>query len=127
MAAREDSDMFWTSTSCGALVALLAIFISVATAHGQALTTADELGIEAVALQKKAHAKLVRQVLRGKVLWGSLESSIESEDGTMYPFATKSAVARRIFAVCEVEAMLDGESIEAVRKVRRVSRPAMPM
>ena len=74
--------MVWTSTSCGALVALLTIFISVTTVHGQGLTTED-VWVEAVAVQKKAHAKLIRQVLRGKVLWGSLESSIESLDGTM--------------------------------------------
>jgi len=69
--------------------------------------------------------------VRGKVLWGSLESVIETQDGMMYAFVTKSSVARRIYAVCkvddlcEVEGTLEGgNAIKAVKKVRKLGAAA---
>jgi hypothetical protein len=65
------------------------------------------------------------------LLWGSLETVIETQDGTMYAFATKGSVARRIFAVCQVDDLCEvegtlegGDTIESVRKVRRLGTAA---
>ena len=71
------------------------------------------------------------QTIRGKVLWGSLEAVIETQDGTMYAFATRSPVARRIFAVCDVDDLCEvegtlegGDTIESVKKVRKLGAAA---
>jgi hypothetical protein len=79
--------------------------------------------------QKGSSAKPAKQTVEGTLLWGSLESVIQTPDGTMYTFDSKSSVAKRIFAacsvdqVCEVEGMVDGSDIISVSAVRKLRTP----
>jgi len=80
--------------------------------------------------QKGPSAKPAKQTVKGTVLWGSLESVIQTPDGTMYTFDSKSSVAKRIFAacsvdqLCEVEGTADRDEIISVSAVRKLGAPA---
>ncbi len=113
-------------------IVLVAGAVLLTLGSGQALArTEQRRPLFISAEQKSTGSKLSTQTIRGKVLWGSLETVIETEDGTMYPFATKSSVARRIFAVCDVDDLCEvegklegGDTIEAVRKERKLGAAA---
>jgi hypothetical protein len=116
----------------GSMLGLAAATGLLAVGSGQALTGTEQKPARVISAgQRSVGSRLPTQTIRGKVLWGSLETAIETQDGTMYAFATKSSVARRIFAVCgaddlcEVEGTLEGgDTIETVKKVRKLGGAA---
>ena len=104
---------------------------SEANAHGIpgfSRTQEPSSGVLAIG-QKGPSAKPAKQIVEGTVLWGSLESVIQTADGTMYTFDSKSSVAKRIFAacsvdqLCEVEGTVDRDEIISVSGVRKLGAP----
>ena len=80
--------------------------------------------------QKVGSAKSAKRTIKGTVLWGSLESVIQTAEGTMYTFDTKGLAAKRIFAacnadeLCEAEGSVEGSDIISVSAVRKLGAPA---
>ncbi len=99
---------------------------------------ADPRGVDSTGLTGRqpqeryaASRSWVRQTVRGRLVVGTLEGVIETSTGTMYYFASKDRIARRLLAACggehfcEADVMLDGEEIMRVRAVRPVLKSAL--
>ncbi len=79
--------------------------------------------------QTARRATTVRTVA-GVLMWGSLESLLKAQDGTMFTFDSKSRLGRRVLSTCEVDQWCevtgridDNDGIETVTRVRKVPAP----
>jgi hypothetical protein len=83
-----------------------------------------------IAAAANASTRPARETVKGKLTAGTLETVIETADGTMYFFATKDRIGKRIIAtcndpdqLCEVDAMVDDQEIIKVIRVRKAIGP----